>query len=73
MLFQVKGTDNILFIYKADIPVDLCKDVTYGHIVVSYRPKKSDSNCTRLTVGGDRVNYTGDCETPMKDLLTANS
>jgi hypothetical protein len=32
--------------------------------------KKSDPYRTRLTVGGDRVNYPGDCGTPTVDLLT---
>ena len=53
---RVKGTDIIFLIDKADIPVYLWKDVTYGRIVVSYRPEKYDPNRTRLAVGGNRVN-----------------
>ena len=34
------------------------------------RPGKSDPYPTRLTVGGERVNYLGDCGTPTVDLLT---
>ena len=67
---RVKGIDTIFFIYKADIPADLWRDVTEGRIVLSYRPEKSDLNRTVLTVGGDRVNCHGDCRTPMTDLLT---
>ena len=37
---------------------------------MNYRPEKSDPYCTRLTVGGDRLNYLGDCGTPTVDLLT---
>ena len=70
MLGQVKGTYRILFIDKANIPEDLWKYVTYGPIVVSYRPEKADPNRTRLTVGGDKVNYPGYCGTPTTDLLT---
>ena len=44
--------------------------MTYGRIVVKYHPKKSDSNRVRLTVGGDRINYPGDCSTPTADILT---
>ena len=29
MTDQVKGTKTIFFIYKADIPEDCCKDLTY--------------------------------------------
>ena len=65
----VKGTNSIFFIDKADIPTDRWKDVTYVHIVVSYRPEKSDPNRTCLTVGGNRVNYPGECETTKTDLL----
>jgi len=39
-------------------------------VVVNYRPKKDDPYRTRLTVGGDRVNYPRDCGTPTVDLLT---
>ena len=56
----VKGTNIIFFVDKADISVDRWKDVMYGRIVVSYRPEKSEPNCIRLTVGGDRVNYHED-------------
>ena len=67
---RVKGTDTIFFIEKAYIPTNQWKDVTYGLIVVSYRPEKSDPNHTRLTVWGGRFNCPGDCRTPTTDLLT---
>ena len=64
------GTNTIFFIPKKDAPVDRWRNVTYGRIVVNYRPEKTDPYCTRLTVGGNRVNYPGDCGTPTVDLLT---
>ena len=67
---RVNGTDTIFLINKADILADLWKDFTYGRIVFSYRPEKSDPNRTPLTVGGDRVNYTWDCWTPTSDIPT---
>jgi hypothetical protein len=67
---QVEGTNTIFFIDKSDIPVARWRDVTYGRIVVNYRPEKDDPYRTRLTVGGDRVNYPHDCGTPTVDLLT---
>ena len=67
---QLKATYTIFFIDKSDIPAYFWKDVTYWHIVVSYRPEKADPNCTRLTVDGNRVNYTGGCGAPTTDLLT---
>ena len=33
------------------------------------RPQKAEPNRTRLTVGGDRINYPGDCGTPTADML----
>ena len=60
MVGLIEGTSTMLFIDKTDVPVERWRDVTYGQIVVDYRPDKTDFYCTRLTVGGDRVNYPGD-------------
>ena len=69
---RVKGTNTIFFIPKEDLPAAIWKDVTYGSIVVNYCPKRSDPNRVRLTVGGDRINYPGDCDTPTADMLAVN-
>ena len=66
----VDGTDTMDFIAKHDIPQDRWHDVTYARIVCSYRPEKADPNRVRLTVGGNKINYPGDCGTPTADLLT---
>ena len=68
---QVTGTNTIFFINKKDVPADRWRDVTYGCVVVNFRPEKEDPYRTRLTVGGDRVNYPYDCGTPTVDLATA--
>jgi hypothetical protein len=65
----VTGTNTIFFINKADVPANRWQDITYRRVVVNYRPKKDVPYWTRLTVGGDRVNYPGDCGTPTVDLL----
>ena len=67
---MVTGTNTILFINKSEVPASRWRDITYGRVVVNYRPEKDDSYQTRLTVGGDRVNYPGYCGTPTVDLLT---
>ena len=67
---RVKGTDTILFIKKKDVPAHHWQDITYGRIVVSFRPTKDDPNRTGLTMGGDRIVYPGDCGTPTVNLLT---
>ena len=44
--------------------------MTYGHIVVNYRPEKSDTNKVRLTVGGNCINYPGNYGMTTADMLT---
>ena len=60
----------MFLIEKKDIPVYRWRVVTYGRVVVDYRPEKSDPYYTRLTMGGYRVNYPGDCGTPTVVLTT---
>ena len=64
------GTDTMFFIHKSEVPADRFKDVTYGKINCDFKATKEEKNRTRLTVGGDRINYPGDCGTPTADLLT---
>ena len=67
---EVEGTNTITFIDKSHIPENRWRDVTYGRIVASFRPEKEDPNRIRLTVGGNRINFTGDCGTPTAGMLT---
>jgi hypothetical protein len=45
------------------------KDVTYGSFSCDYKPNKEEKECTRLTVGGDRINYPEDCGTLTADMI----
>ena len=67
---RVEGTENIFFIHKNEVPNDRQRDVTYEKINCNVRPQKEEQNRTRLTIGGDRINYDGDCSTPIANLLT---
>ena len=67
---RVEGTNTIFFIPKASVPADRWKDITYGRIVCNIRDNKVETHRTRLTIGGDRINYPEDCRTPTADLLT---
>ena len=67
----VEGTSTICFVQNTDVPIDRWRGVTYGKVVVDYRPEKSNPYQTRLTVGGYRAKYPGDCGTPTVDLTTA--
>ena len=49
------STETIFFIDKKNVPSDRWKDVTYGKIVVNYRPEKEDPYRVRLTVGVERL------------------
>ena len=66
----VKGTNTIVFIYKTSVPQDRWKDVTYGRIVANFRPEKDDPYRIHLTVGGNRINFPGNCSTPTADMIT---
>jgi hypothetical protein len=71
-LFQgirdIKGTDTCFFIAKDKMPHH--KRATYGCICCNYGPQKDEPNCTRLTIGGDRITYAGNKSTPMASLVT---
>ena len=63
------GTNTIFFIPKDKVPAG--RTVTYGIIVDEIRPQHSETHCTRLTVGGNLINFPGDVTTPTEDLITA--
>ncbi len=65
-----KGTDTIVFIRPDDVPIDRIKDVMYGCVCVNYHPDKEDPNQTCLIVGGNRVNYPGNCGTLTVNMVT---
>ena len=63
------GTNTILLIARRKVPSG--RTVTYGRIVAKIRPQKSETNHTKLTVGGNLINFPGDVTTPAEDLITA--
>jgi len=67
---RVTGTETIFFIHKNEVPTNRWKDITYGRICCNYREQKAEKNRMRLTVGGNLINYPGDCGTPTADMLT---
>ena len=63
-------TNTIFFIKKEDVPKDRLKDTTYGKFVCKIRPEKiKEPNRTRLTVGGNLINFDGEVGTPTADML----
>jgi hypothetical protein len=71
-LFQgiqdIPGTDICFFIELKNIPNDI--KITYGKIVCDYKPHKKEKERVRLTVGGDRLDYSGDVATSTADVTT---
>jgi hypothetical protein len=66
-----QGTNTIYYIRYDQVPEDRCEEVRYGQICVDYRPQKEGPNRTRLTVGGNLIDYPGDVSTPTADTTTA--
>ncbi len=62
-------TNTMFFVNKTDVPQERFKDVTYGKFVCVVRPQKAEPNRTRLTLGGNLVNYPGEVGTPTADML----
>jgi hypothetical protein len=71
-LFQgirdIPGTDTCFFIKLTNIPTD--RKITYGKIVCDYKPHKKEKERVRLTVGGERLDYSGDVATSTADITT---
>ena len=63
-------TETIVFIKKDDIPNTRRGDETYARIVCNFRESKKDKYRTRITIGGNLINFPDDCGTPTADLLT---
>ena len=64
----MKGTNTIFFISKDKVPKDRAKDVTYRSFRCNLKPNKTETHCTGLTAGRDRVNYPGNAGTPTADM-----
>jgi hypothetical protein len=71
-LFQgiqdIPGTYTCFFIELKNIPND--RKITYGKIVCDYKPHKKEKKRVRLTIGGSRLDYSGDVTTSTADITT---
>jgi hypothetical protein len=65
---DIPGTDTCFFTTLKNIPND--RKITYGKIVCDYKPHKQEKKRVRLTVGGDRLDYSGDVATSTADITT---
>eukprot|EP00804_Cyclotella_cryptica_P015310 CCRYP_005417-RA/>CCRYP_005417-RA protein AED:0.07 eAED:0.07 QI:0/-1/0/1/-1/1/1/0/1190 len=68
-----KGTNTMFVMTHSqvkNIPRD--RTVTYGRVVVDYRPQKDDPNRVRITAGGNLIkDYPGELTTRTADLTTS--
>jgi hypothetical protein len=71
-LFQgirdIPGTDICFFIKLTNILKD--RKIMYGKIVCNYKTHKKEKERVRLTMGGDRLDYSGDVATSTADITT---
>jgi hypothetical protein len=65
---DIKGTNTMRFCEKKDIPFH--KKVSYARTVCGMRPQKDEILRTRMTAGGDRLDYDGDISTDISGLNT---
>jgi hypothetical protein len=66
---RLYNTNTIRFIRRSTIPKG--RKVTYGSFLVDTKDHKEEKERTRLTVGGDHIEYSGDKSTRTSGLTTA--
>jgi hypothetical protein len=66
---RLYNTNTIRFICRSNIPKG--RKVTYGSFVVDIKDHKEEKERTRLTVGGNQIEYPGDNSTQTAGLTTA--
>jgi hypothetical protein len=66
---RLYNTNTTRFIRRSDISKG--RKVTYGSFVVDIKDHKEEKERTRLTVGGDQIEYPGDKSTRTAGLTTA--
>eukprot|EP00804_Cyclotella_cryptica_P009056 CCRYP_003150-RA/>CCRYP_003150-RA protein AED:0.48 eAED:0.48 QI:0/0/0/1/0/0/2/0/129 len=55
----VQGTDTFYVIDYDNIPFDRRSEIIYSKVVCKVRLEKSDPDRTRITIGSNRICYTG--------------
>ena len=67
---RVKGTDTMHPINFHDIPHEQILDVAHTRAVCEVKLMKKEINRMRITIGGNTINYSGDCGTKTASLET---
>jgi hypothetical protein len=65
---DIQGTNTCFFVELSNIPKD--RKITYGKLVCDHKPNKAEKERVKLTVGGDRLDNTGEVATSTADITT---
>jgi hypothetical protein len=65
---RITGTDTIQFVPHSALPAG--KRATYPRFVCTERPQKAEPNRTRLTLGGNLIDYDGDVSVGTAEMDT---
>ena len=65
---NIKGTNTLHFIPWSKLPKH--KKPTHARMCCDFKPHKDEQHRTRITVGGDRLHYSGDTSTPTASITT---
>jgi hypothetical protein len=65
---RLNDTNTIRFICRSNIPKG--RKFTYGSFVLDIKDHKEEKELTRLTVGGDQIEYPGDKSTRTTGFTT---
>jgi hypothetical protein len=65
---RVDSTNTFFCINYHDIPLHKRKEIYHTMVVCEVRPDKDDPDCTRITIGGNRICYPGDVGTNTASL-----
>ena len=68
---DTKGNNTIFFVSWIKLPKN--KKTTRISTCCDYRPQKEDPCRTRITVGGNRINYNSDTATPTASITTVKT
>jgi hypothetical protein len=62
-LQRVSGTNTFFLIDYHNIPLEKREEVCHTMVVCEVRPDKDDPDCTRITIGGNRICFPGNVGT----------
>jgi hypothetical protein len=65
---DIQGRNTCFFVELTNIPKD--RKITCGKLVCDFKPNEAEKERVRLTVGGNRLDYTGEVATSTPDITT---